>query len=118
MKSKSPSFGKVKVRFPRNPDGTLGRVEFEHDFNKHPQTEVSVIIERMFVEGVAVLVNQCRHAKRELSIAFSKRASCGNFCAKSGECMANEKPCDMGCELVVNALNAYRKEVNAGKENG
>ena len=112
-KNNVPSFGKVKVRFPKNPDGTLGRVQFEHDFAKHEQTEVSVIIERMFLEGVAVLVQQCRHAKRELSIAFAKRSACGNYNPTNGLCDATEKTCDMACELVVSALNEYRTNVNA-----
>lgn len=118
-KSNVPTFGKVKVRFPKNPDGTLGRVQFEHDFGKHAQTEISSIIIRMFVEGVAALCNQCRHAKQELSISFAKRESCPNWNKEVNTCNATNKPCYMSCARVVEALNEYRKKVNAeGDDNG
>lgn len=108
--SRTSTFGRIKVRFPKNSKGELGRIEFEHDFDNHEQSEVSAIIEKMFLNGLAVLCNQCRHAKTELTIAWEQRDKCGNYIKRTNECAATEKTCDMSCELVVGALNEYRKK--------
>lgn len=108
-------FCKFKVAFMQT-DGLPSRVAFDYKMDKQRMGNAERAVIRLFIEGLHNLCDTCRHAMRELRIATETAEGCPRNC--NGLCKDNSHMCSMACKRIADALNEYRKGVNANAEKG
>ena len=103
-------YGKIRIAFHRN-EGLPSRIEFIKNFDERSMGNGERAIASLFCMGLHNLCDTCRNAMREMRIATDTARNCPRR-NENGLCKDNSHPCNATCKVVVEAINAYRNEVN------
>lgn len=103
-------YGKIRIAFHRN-EGLPSRIEFIKNFDERVMSNGERAIANLFCIGLHNLCDTCRNAMREMRIATDTARNCPRR-NENGLCKDNSHPCNATCKVIVEAINAYRNEVN------